>query len=263
MAIKRTTLRTFIDEAQLVMDYHHAIGQGIFTDHVPFRGFGDRSALSTVATGDDVWSGTATTIPIPAAAGEQMTLVSTSANDTAAGTGVRTVDVHGLDANGDPQTEIVSMNGITPVNTVRTNWRFNQGIHVNTIGTPYTAAQGVITLYKTGFAATVYNQILIGGNVSINSARMVPRGKTFYLKNGHVSAGSNKPISVRLRATSTLEDDLCDFFQFKDLFLLIDSALAIEYTVPLKFPPLCIIKATAYSATAGGDTSFSYRGWYE
>lgn len=261
--IEYTDRQAFIDKAALTMDYHQAIGQGVFTDHVTFRGFGDRLALSTAATGDDVWAGTATTCPIPAAAGEQMTLVSTSANDTAAGSGVRTVDVHGLDHYGNPQTEIVSLNGTTPVNTVRTDWRFIQGIHTNSIGIPYTAAQGVITIYKIGFAATIYNQIAIGTNVSLNSSRMVPNGKTFYLAAGHATAGSNKPVAVRLRATSTLEDTLCDFFQFKDLFLLIDSALSIKYTLPIKFPSLCIIKATAYSATAGGDTSFSYSGWYE
>ncbi len=261
--IEYTDRQAFIDKAALSMDYHQAIAQGVFPDHVLFGGFGDRSALSTATTGDDIWSGTATTIPIPAAAGEQMTLVSTSANDTAAGSGVRTVDVHGLDTNGNPQTEVVTLNGTTPVNTVRTDWRFNQGIHTNSIGTPYTAAQGVITIYKTGFAATIYNQIAVGGNVSQNSSRMVPNGKTFYLATGHVTAGSNKPVAIRLRATSTLEDSLCDFFQFKDLFLLIDSALPIRYLLPLKFPSLCIIKATAYSATAGGDASFSYRGWYE
>lgn len=260
--IEQTDRQAYIDKAALVMDYHNAIGQGMFSDHVPFRGFGERSALSNIATGDDIWHGTATTIPTPSSAGEQMTLVSTSANDTSAGTGVRTVDIHYLDASGNPAVEVKALNGVTPVNTVATNIRFVQGIHSETVGSSGVAA-GNITIYKTGFASTVYAQIDVGGNVSLSSLRMVPNGKTFYMRSLHVSAGSNKPISIRLRATSTLEDELCSFFQFKDVFFLIDSALCVEYTIPMKFPALSIIKATAYSATAGGDASISYSGWYE
>lgn len=246
-----------------VVDYLTAVGLGLKTGHSPFGGFGERSALSTAATGDDLWNGTATTLPIPAAAGEQLTVVSTSAADAAAGANVRTIDIHGLDANGVECSETVTMNGTTPVNTVRTDWRFVQSIHTQSMGTAYAAAAGVITCYKTGSAATVYNQLNIGGNTSLNSARMVPLGKTFLMSTIHVSACSNKPISIRLRASSTVEDVLCNFFQYKDAFFLIDSAMSKTYDIPLKFPALCIIKATAFSATAGGDASVSYGGWYE
>lgn len=262
--IEQTDRQAYIDKAALVMDYHNAIGQGIFSDHSPFRGFSERSGLSNAVAGDDIWVGTATTCPIPPLAGERMSLVSTSANDTAAGSGVRTVDIHYIDTNGNPQTEIIAMAGsATPVHTVATNIRFVQGIHTNTCGTLWGVAAGTITIYQYGSASTVYNQITTGTNVSLNSARMVPNGKTFYMKSLHVSAGSNKPISIRLRATSTLEDELCTFFQFKDVFFLIDSAMCKTYDVALKFPSLSIIKATAYSATAGGDASISYGGWIE
>lgn len=115
-----------------VADYLDLIGQGKIPGHTMFWGFGQRATCSTAATGDDIWEGTATTCQIPdQTVGEQLTIVSTSAADAEAGTGIQTLDMHGLDIAGNPQQEIVTLNGVTPVSTVRTNWRFNQSIHVN------------------------------------------------------------------------------------------------------------------------------------
>lgn len=251
------------DGAPRSMSYTTAIALGQVTGHVSFRGFGQRQSLSAAVTGDDVWEGTATTCPIPASAGEQMTLVSTSASDASAGTGVRTIDVHYLDATGNEQSEIVTMNGVTPVNTVATNIRFVQSIHANTVGSNGTAV-GTISIYKTGAATTIYNVISPGGNMSLNSARMVPFGKTFYLTNLSVAGASNKSISVKLRATSTFEDILTSgFFLFKDVTFIQNSSREKTFRVPLKFPALCILKATCYSSQAGGDMSVNFDGWTE
>ncbi len=70
-----------------------------------FTAQGTRTNISTAVTGDDVWSGTATTIPLPPSAGTQMTVVSTSANDTNGGTGINNVEIHYVDANGNEQIE--------------------------------------------------------------------------------------------------------------------------------------------------------------
>lgn len=245
------------------MSYTIAIALGQVTGHASFRGFGQRQSLSIAVTGDDVWEGTATTCPIPASAGEQMTLVSTSASDGVAGTGVRVIDVHYLDATGNEQSELVTMNGVTPVNTVATNIRFVQSIHTNSVGSAGTTV-GTITIYKTGASTTIYNILTPGGNMSLNSARMVPFGKTFYMTNLSVAGASNKSVSVKLRATATFEDVLTSgFFLFKDVTFIQNSSREKVFKVPLKFPALCIIKATCYSSQAGGDMSFNYDGWIE
>ena len=56
-----------------------------------------------------------------------MKLASTSANDTAAGTGIRKVRIHYLDADHVPHEEVVTLNGLTAVNTVATDiYRINR-----------------------------------------------------------------------------------------------------------------------------------------
>jgi len=254
---------TGADGAVHSMSYTSAIAMGHIAGHSSFRGFGQRQTLSAVVSGDDIWEGTATTCPLPPDAGDLMSIVSTSANDTSAGTGVRSVDIHYLDPSGNSQSIVVATNGLTAVDT-GILMRFVQSIHSETVGSNGTAV-GTISIYKTGSVATVYNVIVPGGNMSLNAARMIPLGKIFYMTNLSVSGASNKAISIKLRSTSTFEDVITtgNFFLFKDVTFAQNSTREKTFRVPLKFPALSVLKATAYSSQAGGDISFNYDGWIE
>src|SRR3990167_7119081 len=234
--------------------YETAIGVGKVTGHSKFRGYGERLTCSTSVTGDDIWNGVATTIPLPdQTTGEQMTLVSTSIQDDSAGTGVRTIDVHYVDIAGDEQHEIIALDGTTPVSTVAADIRFVQAIHGESWGTGLVAA-GDIVIYRFGDATRVYNKISAGVNVSLSTARMVPAGKTAYIKNVSCSGASNKSMSIRLRITSTHEDTLItDYaYQIKDSFFLQNSGSVKDFACPLTAPALSVIKMTAWSIQAGG-----------
>lgn len=150
------------------------------------------------------------------------------------------------------------MNGTTVVDT-GILMRFIQSIHAETVGTNGMAV-GTITIFKTGTATTVYNQLNPGGNMSLNSGRMIPLGKTFYMTNLSVMATDNTSVSIRLRSTSTFEDVLTtgNFFLFKDVSVLQNSSREKTFRVPLKFPALCIIKFTAYSTTNGATIAVNF-----
>lgn len=249
------------------VDYLTAVGLGKVAGHSIFRGLGRREALSTGAAGNDIWEGVATTFVYPnQTTGEQMTLVSTNAQDSAAGTGAQQIDVHYLTATGVQAVETVTMNGTTPVNTVATNIRFIQYIHTqritaNAIGN---TAAGDITIYSTATPANIFNIIKAGGNISLNSQRMVPAGLTFYMNYISATSTSSKPISVRLRATCDFEGELTSgIFIYNELFELQDSSVIIQLQLPRVFPAFAIIKGTAFSTTAGGVASLSYGGWME
>lgn len=246
------------------VDYMDAIGLGLVTGHSHFTGKGRRDALATTAGGDDISDLVSTTIPFPNQAGEQMTLVSDSVNDTSAGTGARTVKVHYLNASGNYTHEIVTMNGTTPVNTVATNIRFVQQITVQTNGSFGARNAGNITIYSTTTPANIFARIVALNNISLSSARMVPAGYTFWLKTLNISSTSSKPLSVRLTAT-------CDHagvytegvFQFNEVVEMQDDVVPINFDVPRKIPALSIIKGVAVSTLAGGVVSLSYDGWIE
>jgi hypothetical protein len=63
--------------------------------------------------------------------GEIMSIVSTDVNDIAGGTGSRAVAIIGVDENFELMTEIVVLNGTTPVLTLNKFWVINRMIHVS------------------------------------------------------------------------------------------------------------------------------------
>lgn len=228
----------------------------------PLQGFGFRVSISNVVNGDDVWPGTATTLPIPPDAGEQMTVVSTSASDTAAGTGVRTIMIHYLDASGNPQTETITTNGVTGVNTVAVNIRFVQDIHALTVGSNGLAV-GTVTIATTGTPTNIYTQIQPGTNRSLSTARMVPLGKVLVIRSFSASGGAaagGKSADIRLRITSHHGLLLARVFQFQDNFLAFNSGTFRTYDPPIIVPAFTIVKCTAYATAAGSDVQSSWNG---
>lgn len=59
---------------------------------------------------------------------DTLDIVSSSADDTAAGTGVQQIVIYGVDENWDSQVEVIALNGLTPVTTT------NQWLGVNRVG---------------------------------------------------------------------------------------------------------------------------------
>lgn len=178
------------------------IARGFITGSENFGAYGQRTTAG--AESDYViWPNGV--FSIPAAAGVQMSVVSTSAADAAAGTGIRTVELHYLDANLDSQAEIVTLNGVTPVLTVATNIRFIQCFHAVTVGSGLKAA-GIITAANGG---TTYSQINTGALRCSSSARMVPRAKRCLLMGAAGSASSSTAdasVSIQIVA-SELDGD--------------------------------------------------------
>lgn len=227
------------------------------------RSFGLRLNISVATNGDDIWPGTATTLPIPPDAGEQMQLQSTSASDAAAGIGVQTIHLHYLDNTGTPNTETVTMNGVTPVLTLATNIRFVQEIHTITAGSNLLAV-GTITISTAGVPATVYTQIQPGTNQSLNTARMVPAGKTLLITDFNASSGAaagGKSADIRLRVTSHEGSITPRIFHFADNFLGFSSGTDRKYSSPVLVPSLSIVKCTSYTTAGGSDVQASWEGF--
>jgi len=248
-----------------VLGYEAAIGIGEVAGHTLFRGFGRREALTTAAAGDDVWEGAAVSAPYPnQSVGEQIVFVSTSASDTSAGAGAQQLEMHYLDAAGAPFVETITLNGTTAVNSVATNVRFIQYVHVSRVGSFGAKAVGTITAYKVATPATVYDTIVPGACISLCSVRMVPAGKHFYMNYISVTGASSKPLSLRVTATSDDDGVLTPgIFLFNEIFEIQDSTATVNIAVPRVFPPFAIIKGIAISNTAGGACSVSYGGWVE
>lgn len=240
----------------------HSVARGEVPNAYPFASFGIRTA-SSGETNQVIWPGPAGAFSIPPAAGVQMTIQSTSANDTLTGTNVQKVEIHYLDSNLDPQFEQISMNGLTPVNTTATDIRFINCMHVYQVGTTH-YADGDITAEYSG---TVYSIVSAMSLRCESSARMVPTGKVCYVEGamGGSSSGTAAASVILTIAASELDAD-----QFIDPLLLFpyggigvqDSSATYNFPTPLKFSAGTVI-AMLGSTDKNAVITASWFGWLE
>lgn len=129
-----------------------------------------------------IWNGGGNyTFPATAAT---ISFVSTSANDTALGTGGRTATVYGLNANYEVLEEVITFNGLTPVITTGLFLRVNRVI-IDTAGSLETN-EGTITFTHTG-ATTVCAVINPTEGQTLQSTYTVPKNHTVCLYRWAVS----------------------------------------------------------------------------
>jgi len=141
----------------------------------------------------------------------QLSVSSSSADDTSNGTGARTVYLEGLDANHNVVSETVTLNGQTAVTTTKSYLHINN-CYVATAGSLDSAAgtiyfgTGTVT---AGVPATVYDVIQFNYNSRITGSFTVPAGYTAYLSQGLFSSGQASgtgPVTGRLMTRGT--DDI-------------------------------------------------------
>jgi hypothetical protein len=150
--------------------------------------------------------------------GVQMTLVSTSAQDSAAGTGIRTLRFNYLDADLNPRSEIVALNGTTPVLTVATNVRWVGDLTGLTFGS-HKHAVGDITVTNSG---TRYKLLDLEARATRSTAFRVPAGKrliihSMFAGSASGSAAAKAQISLVASVIGNL-DGTVD--RFEDVGLL-------------------------------------------
>ena len=172
---------------------------------------GDVSGYKTLSifSGTDVFQSTDGEIDVWAdnsvlqylSSAEPLDIVSSSANDSFAGTGARTVQVMGLDNDYLFQTETVEMNGLTPVQTVNSYIRV-RAIVVLTSGNSGTNVGSISA--TASVSATLQAKMLADYGASINSHYTCPANKVAMIKGFEFSAfktvGVQPKINFRAQA---------------------------------------------------------------
>ena len=206
------------------------IARGKMPGAMPFGSFGERTS-SGGESDFPVWPDG----PIPPIllTGVQMSIQSTSANDSAAGTHVRVVEIHAL--VGDallPYDEFVTLNGTTPVLTQATNIRWIQCMHIHEVGANVFAA-GTISAKHDG---NTYSEINVGRNRCASSFRMVPGGKRLYIDG---ALGSSVASTADTRTRLRLVANEIDTHQYNDPLILIPhAAIGVQNgAIGFNFPP--------------------------
>lgn len=124
---------------------------------------------------EDIWPGGGDYTGFPEEL-ETLQALSTSADDSAAGTGAQTIQIEGLDADWNIIKEIVTLDGLTPVVTTG---QFRRVHHVTVLTAGSTGGNvGKITVRHSQTTANVFSVMSVGFNRSTDCAYTIPAGHT-------------------------------------------------------------------------------------
>lgn len=147
-------------------------------------GLGQVTIAGSGVAANDIWSNGGIYPWVTGGAAISMEIVSTSANDTAAGTGAQSVTVNGLDFAGNEISETKPTNGTTPVALTNQYYRINS-VGLGTVGSGLRNL-GTISVRDAG-GGTVRQVIPIASiadlspGVSKGSQYTVPAGHTLLI----------------------------------------------------------------------------------
>lgn len=159
--------------AAWTQEFLQAIGFGAIPGYRRVAALGNNPDVDTATVPEDVWSGGGVYPWMTSATSLEM--VSTSAADSAAGTGARTVVWQQLDTGYAEFTQSVTLNGLTPVALPRQAFRNQAGL-ITSAGSGKTNA-GDIILRDAG-GGTVRAIIPAGYGITRQSIFTVPAGFT-------------------------------------------------------------------------------------
>ena len=213
----------------------------------------------------DVWEGPTCIYVFPAAA-QQMALSSASANDTLAGTGCQKVQVHYLDNGYHPQSEIISLNGVTAVNTVATNILRINLLHCIQVGSGGTAA-GAISL-KNVTGTVTYDIISAGFADARQSIYTVPAGMYGYVSHWQASRGSATGThftQITLQSTSHDGTSNIGAFLAIDENGTLNGGVVDSMPIPVRIAPTSDVKCSAVSDASNANVTVlcEAMGWLE
>lgn len=209
--------------------------------------FGKSSGIDLTA--QDVWLPDG--IKVYPSAAAVADLVSANADDTALGTGARSVLVHGLDANFNEQEEVIALDGVTPVTTVNTWIRIFKLCVIDT-GSGGMSAGAIECTIGADLQAKIFPVAFPTPiDTSLGTHYTIPAGKTGYLTQWNVS----RPNFVNAQETY-LQRRLFDTTLNNPAWNIVDIDLSVmssglrPFVTPIEFPEKTDLVARAWAASA-------------
>jgi hypothetical protein len=227
------------------------VGRGQITGHSVVHVFGHNPDVDTTEV--TIWP--ALGLLVHPAAPTIMKISSSSADDTSAGTGARTVYILGINGTGGYVSETVTLNGQTAVNTVH-EYDAIETMSVVSVGSGGVnagiiyAGTGTVT---AGVPAVPYSAIGVGDNLSLVGHWTCPTGYTGYLVSGSITSGTsnaNQYIIARLKLRA--QDNIV---RTAAITTLHDGTADYDFSYPIRIQAGECITATAKGSGNNNDVS--------
>lgn len=174
-------------------DFYQKVAEGVVNGYSAVAKVGYNPSVGTSQT---LISGTGGAAPYMPTSATLLEIVSTSANDTAVGSGATAVFISGLDASFRETSEILLTNGTTPRVSTKTFIRVFSMV-LATVGTYRGVNAGDIIVRPSG-GGTTFLTMLTGQGIALTSHFTVPVGKTLYVHSLSFSIESAKSVALSL-----------------------------------------------------------------
>lgn len=227
------------------------VARGQIAFHESVQVFGYNSDIDT--SEETIWPDGGT-IPHPTVA-SVLKISSSSANDTSAGTGARTVYIGGVDGDYNVVGETVTLNGQTAVNTTN-SYLYVNTFYVVTVGSggvnagDINAGTGTVT---AGVPAVLYDLIATGYNQRTTAHYCVPAGYTGYMVTGLITAGQ---VSGSTAITAFLKQHGPDgVLRVGAVSTLNNGSIQYDFDPAYRIPEKNCVGASAIGAAANNSVS--------
>jgi hypothetical protein len=234
-------------------DFSLQVARGLIPGHSVVTVFGYNPDVDT--SEESVWPDGGT-VPHPTVASVLKVSSSDAADVSPSGTGARTVQITGLNANYFEVSETVVLNGQTAVNTVN-SYLYVNGLTVTSVGSGGANAGNVNVgtgTVTSGVPAVLYDMIAIGYNNRTTGHYCIPAGYTGFLVQGLFTAGQasgSTAITGKLLIHSS--DD--NIVRVGAITTLNNGVVQYMFNYPTAIPEKNCIGATAIGSAANNSVS--------
>jgi len=166
-------------------DFGLNIQRGAIPNLSAVHKFGRNPLIDKDAGFEDLWNGGGKYTGFDATAAEIVEVFSSSGSDTSAGTGARTARLIGLGTGFVEQTEVITLNGTTPVNSTLSYIRLDRVIVLTAGSLGHNS--GSITGRQSVTLANVFFVLAPETNRTLIACYTIPFGKVGYIVSGFAS----------------------------------------------------------------------------
>jgi len=230
------TTNTFYDKRKGMSDLEYGLNiqRGLVPGHDVVHKFGRNPDIDTADNFVDIWNddnGDGHYTGFDATVAEVVEVFSDDSNDNATGTGAQLVQLVGLGVGFVEQTEIVTLNGTTPVDSTLAYLRLDT-VLVLTAGSAG-GNQGTITGRQSITVANVFFNIPPTANRTTICALTIPAGKIGYIVSGFATIAKKGTASSEVKAMVRFPGSVFQVVEWFAIHSQGSSYLYRDFKIPL------------------------------
>jgi hypothetical protein len=216
-----------------------------------------------IAATINVIGSTVQAAPVRPAVAVVVEVVSTDADDTAAGAGAQAVTVVGVDENFAHVSEEVEMAGQTASTDTTAKFARVFYAYVSRSGVIHAGNQGVVTVEGPGGGAVYATIPALEGKSSMCLYTTGPK-ETFYIHDIHLTVDATKVVNFTLWMQRNVDDVTIPFTSVPRVirkYTGIVSGVDLQYDPDIAIPPLTDVWMTGTATAGGGLASAEFNGF--